>query len=435
MPINTTEGHGSLEALAGRTTSGQGVGYDPSAFDLFGYDPAMDQRRAAQGRLGEAQDAAARAQAELTQWEAAERGYMKDWYEKDMAQMASDPRIQEAYARGDTSWAKDAFSSMSLDKMRKYEELKKAVEEANAGAKAAQGTFEEEMAGIGPSKFDTEQQRLLDASQGKSFEEASGPYLDALAKARGELEGATGLYGAAARGEGPSAAQSQFQSALDQSNRMAMARAGSMRGGALNQISAQRDAAMQAGQSEAEAASKSASLRAQEMQAAMQGYAQSAGMLGAQDQRTIGLQQQHQGQMQQQQRFYEQLRHQGFSEQAAMKQAQQQMDVANEWNQRRWEKEISDAQRDRSNAGWQTALGVAQGVGQAAAQVGGAMMTGGASLGAQAAMSGLSALDAQQGLNAIDQHAASGGGVATPSMAGSAARHGFGGGDGSPNYL
>jgi hypothetical protein len=79
------------------------------------------------------------------------------------------------------------------------------------------------------------------------------------------------MYRAAAEGRGPSAAQAQFQSALDQTNRNAMSLANSARGGMTNRALAQGNAQQQAGLNNAIAASQSAALRAQEQQAAMEG--------------------------------------------------------------------------------------------------------------------------------------------------------------------
>lgn len=83
---------------------------------------------------------------------------------------------------------------------------------------------------------------------------------------------ALGMYGQAAQGNGPSAAQAQLQSGLDQSMRAQQSQAASTRGG-FGLANAQHDAGMNAAQLQGQAGNASAQLRAQEQQAAMAGYA------------------------------------------------------------------------------------------------------------------------------------------------------------------
>jgi hypothetical protein len=375
MPAASYEGHGGLEQIAGETF-GQQVGYDPSVYNLYGYDPAVAQQQQWQQQLSQAQGAASSAQAAVAQFEAENRDALRKSAEHPDAQGPA---------------AAITMGVLGPDQVKEYNRLKQAAAQAQQQAQAAQQTFSEQMAGAGPTKFDTEQQRLLDQSTAKqpTFEEMAGPYLSALEKSKAEMQGATGLYKTAAEGKGPSAAQSQYQSALDQAARMQMGAAGSMRGGALNQVSAQRDAAMAAGQQEAQAASQSASLRAQEMQAAMAGYAQAAGQVGQLDLNTANMATQaglaRQQNMAKMQQFYESLRHQGYSEQAAMKQAQSQFDVTQALNQRQYDINLSNLQHGRQNEAGQAVMGMVQGGMGAAAQVGGAMLTGGASIPAQVA--------------------------------------------------
>jgi hypothetical protein len=377
MPAASYEGHGGLEQIAGETF-GQQVGYDPSVYNLYGYDPAVAQQQQWQQQFSQAQGAASSAQAAVAQFEAEHRDELNR-YEGMSEKDKNDP------------FARTFHSGMGKEDWDKYDRLKQAAAQTQQAAQSAQQTFQEQMAGAGPTKFDTEQQRLLEASTAKqpTFEEMAGPYLSALEKSKAEMQGATGLYKTAAEGKGPSAAQDQYQSALDQAARAQMGAAGAMRGGALNQVSAQRDAALAAGQQEAQASSQSAALRAQEMQAAMQGYAQSAGQLGQLDLNTANMATQaglaRQQNMAKMQQFYESLRHQGYSEQAAMKQAQSQFDVTQALNQRQYDINLSNLQHGRQNEAGQAVMGMVQGGMSAAAQVGGAMLTGGASIPAQVA--------------------------------------------------
>lgn len=83
---------------------------------------------------------------------------------------------------------------------------------------------------------------------------------------------ALGMYGAAAAGNGPSAAQAQLQAGLQQSIQAQQAEAASARGG-FGLANAQHDAMVNSGQLAGNAANASAQLRAQEQQAGMAGYA------------------------------------------------------------------------------------------------------------------------------------------------------------------
>lgn len=109
--------------------------------------------------------------------------------------------------------------------------------------------------------------------------------------------GALGMYRDAAQGNGPSAAQAQLQSGLDQSIAAQQSAAASTRGG-FGLANAQHNAAMNAGQLQGTAANNAAQLRAQEQQAGMAGYAGLANTIQAQQAANA----QFQAQQQQQQR-------------------------------------------------------------------------------------------------------------------------------------
>lgn len=98
---------------------------------------------------------------------------------------------------------------------------------------------------------------------------------DADAQARNQQMGLAAMLQQAAMGQGPSAAQSQLQSATDRGMQQAMAMAASGRGDntALNF----RNAAWQQAGMGQQAANQSAQLRAQEMQSAQGGLAQLLG--------------------------------------------------------------------------------------------------------------------------------------------------------------
>jgi len=110
------------------------------------------------------------------------------------------------------------------------------------------------------------------------------------AGARQEQANALGLYRDAAAGRGPSAAASQFQQNLDASNRQQMSMAASARGGGLARAAAQRQAMANAGDMTLQAGAQSAQLRAQEQQAAMQGYAGLGSQMRGQDYQAMGQQ-------------------------------------------------------------------------------------------------------------------------------------------------
>lgn len=115
-----------------------------------------------------------------------------------------------------------------------------------------------------------------------NYAQADAARQNALA-ARGDQAGAVALYRNAAMGNGPSAAQSQFQQGLDASLRAQQSIAAGARGGAMARSAARSEAAANAGDMSARASSLAAQLRAQEMQAAMQGYAGSAAQLRGTD--------------------------------------------------------------------------------------------------------------------------------------------------------
>lgn len=99
---------------------------------------------------------------------------------------------------------------------------------------------------------------------------------------------ALAMYGQAAQGLGPSAAQSVLRQGQDQAQANAMAVAASGRGGGLG--GAQRGAMTAAVAGNAQASQAAAQLRAQEQQAAMQGYAGLGVQLGAQAQQQQQMQ-------------------------------------------------------------------------------------------------------------------------------------------------
>lgn len=86
-----------------------------------------------------------------------------------------------------------------------------------------------------------------------------------------QMSDLSNYYENALAGKGPSAAQAQLQSGIDQSVATQMAMAASARGGAASLAGAQRAAQQGAGTTIAGGAAQSAALRAQEMQAAAQG--------------------------------------------------------------------------------------------------------------------------------------------------------------------
>jgi hypothetical protein len=99
---------------------------------------------------------------------------------------------------------------------------------------------------------------------------------------------ALAMYGAAAQGLGPSAAQSMLQQGQEQSRANAMAMAASSRGGGLG--GAQRGAMSAQFAGDAQASQAAAQQAAMEQQAAMQGFAGLGMQMGAQAQQQQQMQ-------------------------------------------------------------------------------------------------------------------------------------------------
>lgn len=116
---------------------------------------------------------------------------------------------------------------------------------------------------------------LADAAQGRgpNYDAMGGSYNDLGLQARNSQQDALGMYRNAAMGLGPSAAQSQFQQGLDASGRQAMSMAAGARGGPMARAAAMRMGMQQSAGMNQMGAAQAAQLRAQEQQAAMQGYA------------------------------------------------------------------------------------------------------------------------------------------------------------------
>lgn len=108
-------------------------------------------------------------------------------------------------------------------------------------------------------------------------------------QSRAGMADALEQYRLAALGKGPSAAQAQLQSGLDQAAAAANAQAASYRGGALGRNEMASRALAGSRNMNAAALAQAAALRAQEQQAGMAGYAQGAAQLGARDLQAQGM--------------------------------------------------------------------------------------------------------------------------------------------------
>lgn len=117
--------------------------------------------------------------------------------------------------------------------------------------------------------------------------QARGEY----AQAQQAQQGALGMYQDAAAGNGPSAAQAMHAQMADQNRARAVAMASQGRGGGL---SSQRDALTAGLAADTQAQQQAAQLRAQEQQAAMQGYAGLGMQMGGQAQQQQAMQMQQQ---------------------------------------------------------------------------------------------------------------------------------------------
>lgn len=116
---------------------------------------------------------------------------------------------------------------------------------------------------------------MADAAQGRgpNFDAQASAYDDLALGARQSQGDALNMYRNAALGLGPSAAQAQYQQGLDASGRQAMAMANSARGGPMARAAAMRQGIAASTGMNQMGAAQAAQLRAQEQQAAMQGYA------------------------------------------------------------------------------------------------------------------------------------------------------------------
>jgi hypothetical protein len=112
------------------------------------------------------------------------------------------------------------------------------------------------------------------AAQSHGFQTLGG-YASGTGAGQQDQNASLGILRNAASGNGPSAAQAQLQSGVDQSIRAQQAQANSARGNGL--ANAQLQAQQTGAQMQGQAASQSAALRAQEMQAAQSTYAGAAG--------------------------------------------------------------------------------------------------------------------------------------------------------------
>jgi hypothetical protein len=102
-------------------------------------------------------------------------------------------------------------------------------------------------------------------------------------QSRGSQLDALGMYRSAALGQGPSAAQAQFQQGLDRSMQGNMAMANSARGGSLALAQGRLSAMTNNSGMLASSAAQAAQLRAQEQQAGMAGYAGLGSSIRTQD--------------------------------------------------------------------------------------------------------------------------------------------------------
>lgn len=159
---------------------------------------------------------------------------------------------------------------------------------------------------------------------------------------RGNQADVTGMYRRAANGAGTSVAQEQFAQALDQSRRQQSSMAASARGGGLARSAAMSGAMNNASDMGQNAAGASATLRAQEIEQARQGYAAAANSFRSGDMslRTSDMSQQ------------------GQDAQQAQSQSA-----------------LDDAQRARNDQMWQSGENLGQGV-RAAQQQGGQAIEG-----------------------------------------------------------
>jgi len=401
---NTGIGWGNLYGGTGAS-----AGVDNSAYYMYGAPQgsgAYDQANAAYQSAGQKQATAQQLQQLIStpegrrwlQQHSSERDQMAEilGYDREALYSVANnnfgtENLQKKLAGDSTQWASQ------------YEQASKARDAAKAE--------------MGPSPFETEVNRQMGLAddyrtqatdaQGRQAVQMDRTDFDAdrtreLMARNGMLETESQLRDWTA-GRGPSAAQTQFQSSLDQSINNQLGMANSARGGAAALASARNQAAQQGMQQRMQAVSAAGTLRAQEMQSAMQQLQNQGYNIRAQDQtrtaqgaqwadaqsRLSDAQKARNDMMTQyygnQAGNYENMRQGAYARQAQMAQAKDQARQQDVWAQRSYRKGMEDDQFQRDTWLAKTIMGAAGGVAQGALAAGAGALTGGAAVPAMAA--------------------------------------------------
>jgi len=378
-------------------STGRSAGYDPGAYFMYGEPEGFDAYQTAQRAYGAATSKAGALQI-LKEKLATPQG--RQWLDEDsgrrdlLADAAGVDR-QELWGAGSYGGRGQLFGGRNEVEAQAYaDNLISKVDQSLTQTNEALGQQKTELdalKGKVNDPFNAEVNRqlgLADEARNREAVQMDRTEFDAdrarELEARGGMLATEGTLRDWVAGKGPSAAQSQFQSGLDQSIASQMAMANSARGGGFAQAAARQAAGAQGALQRMQGVSQAASLRAQEMQSAM-GQLQSQGYnIRAQDQ-TRSAQgaewEDAQARLSDAQRarndatsqYYEGMRQQAYANQANMKQAGDQARQADFWKQRMFRKDMEDDdfQRDMMMAQMMAGIGskVAAGAAAVAAPV------------------------------------------------------------------
>jgi hypothetical protein len=395
----------------GYYATGGSAGYDPNVYHMWGAPEGSDAYNAANSAYAPL-EGRMQALQHLKQLNSTREGqnWIGEHYD-EFKQIAMEAGLSEKEM--DSS----RFGLVDVNAIeKKIQGLQPAYDEAKAAVDTAK-------AGMGPDPFQAEMDRQMGMStdfrnQAKEAQNREGVQMDRTdfdADRARELQARTGMTDTESTlrdwvaGKGPSAAQSQFQSGLDQSIASQMAMANSARGGGFAQNAARQSAGAQGALQRMQGVSQAATLRAQEMQSAMgqlqsQGYniraqdqtrsAQGAQWADAQSRLTDAqkarndLMSQYYGN---QAMGYEGMRQQGYAQNAQNLQAGDRARQQDIWMQRQYRQGMDKDKFDRDMLTAKLIAGIGSNVAAGAATVGAGMLGGPAGAAAAGAAMGATA--------------------------------------------
>lgn len=376
--------------------TGSSAGYDPGAYYLYGA-PENDDAYNAANKTYQQTSGQVQALDQLKQMMSTDEG--KRWLSENL-----DSAGELLQAAGLPSDMKEQLRFGLTD----MDAVDRKISQVKPMAEAAAAKYEEAKAARGDDPFTAEVKRKMGLaddyrSQATDAQGRTGVQMDRTnfdqdrareLEARQGMQQTEGTLRDWVAGTGPSAAQNQFQSALDQSVNTQLGMANSARGGAAALASARNQAAAQGAQQRMQGVAQAGALRAQEMQSAMGQLQQQGYNMRAQDQTRSAqgaqwedaqsrlndaqmarndLMSQYYGN---QAGNYEQMRQGDFARQAQMNQARDQARQNDVWTQRNYRKGMEDDQYQRDMFLAKAIMGGASGAMQAGAQIGAAALMG-----------------------------------------------------------